>query len=303
MQGFPFGTLVCNREEKRMDMKINWYPGHMTRAKRKIQEALPQVDLIIELLDARAPYSSSNPSFSELFARKPVLTLLTKCTLADPAMTSRIVSRLRTSDRVVIPVDCKTGMGVKNVAPAIRELMAEKLQRNAEKGIKKPMRAMVVGITNVGKSTFINTFVGAKKAKAEDRPGVTRSNQWIPAPSMGVELLDTPGVLWPKFDDQRVAVNLASLGAINDEILDLVELAVALLGVLRVRYPELLKARYKAEWEPSDTDYELFQIIARKRGFIRSGAEVDDDRTAAVLLDEFRAGKIGQITLDHEEGV
>ena len=277
-----------------MDRDIVWYPGHMTRAKRKIQESLPLVDMVIELLDARAPLSSRNPSFAELFKGKPSLTLLTKCSLA----VSRYVNLLKDKDRFVVPIDCKTGMGVKNVAPAIRELMAEKLERYAAKGMNKPIRAMVVGITNVGKSTFINTFAGSKKAKAEDRPGVTRHNQWISVPAMGVELLDTPGVLWHKFEDQTVAKKLAALGAIRDEILDQIELSCALLGMLRVSYPELLQARYKVEWTDEDSDYDLFIKIARKRGFIRAGAEVDDDRTASVLLDEFRAGKIGEITLD-----
>lgn len=281
-----------------MDQEIVWYPGHMNRARRKIQESLPQVDMVIELLDARAPISSRNPSFAELFASKPSLTLLTKCSLADRRAVSRYVNLLKEKDRMVVPIDCKTGMGVKNVAPAIRELMAEKLERYAAKGMKRPIRAMVVGITNVGKSTFINTFVGARKAKAEDRPGVTRHNQWIPVPSMGVELLDTPGVLWHKFEDQTVARKLAVLGAIRDEILDQTELACQLLGMLRERYPELLTARYRAEWTEADSDYDLFLKIARKRGFIRSGGAVDEERTAAVLLDEFRSGKIGEITLD-----
>lgn len=281
-----------------MDRDIVWYPGHMNRARRKIKESLPLVDLVIELVDARAPLSSRNPSFAELFAGKPSLTLLTKCSLADRNAVSKYVNLLKSEDRMVLPIDCKTGMGVRKVAPAIRELMAEKLARYEAKGMKKPLRAMVVGITNVGKSTFINTFAGAKKAKAEDRPGVTRSNQWIAVPAMGVELLDTPGLLWHKFEDQMVARKLAMLGSIRDEILDQVELSCALLGILREKYPELLSARYKAEWTEEDTDYELFEKIARKRGWIRSGGVVDEDRTASVLLDEFRAGTIGEITLD-----
>lgn len=281
-----------------MDREIVWYPGHMNRARRKIKESLPLVDLVIELLDARAPLSSRNPSFAELFAGKPSLTLLTKCSLADRNAVSKYVNLLKGEQRMVQPIDCKTGMGVKKVAPAIRELMAEKLARYEAKGMKKPLRAMVVGITNVGKSTFINTFAGAKKAKAEDRPGVTRSNQWIAVPAMGVELLDTPGLLWHKFEDQTVARKLAILGSIRDEILDQVELACAMLGMLREKYPELLAARYKAEWTDEDSDYDLFEIIARKRGWIRSGGIVDEDRTASVLLDEFRSGTIGQITLD-----
>ena len=281
-----------------MDKNIVWYPGHMARAKRKIQEALPLVDMVIELLDARAPVSSRNPSFAELFSRKPCLTLLTKCSLSDPKAVNLFVNLLRRDMDLLVPIDCKTGSGMKNVAPAIRTLMADKLERDAAKGINKPIRAMIVGITNVGKSTFINTFAKNRKAKAEDRPGVTRQNQWVAVPSMGVELLDTPGLLWHKFDDQAVARKLAMLGSINDEILDQIELTCALLSILREKYPELLKARYKAEWTEEDTDYDLFEIIARKRGFLRSGGEIDEDRTAAVVLDEFRAGKIGQICLD-----
>lgn len=281
-----------------MDREIVWYPGHMNRARRKIKESLPLVDLVIELLDARAPLSSRNPSFGELFAGKPSLTLLTKCSLADRNAVSKYVNLLKGENRMVLPIDCKAGMGIKKVAPAIRELMAEKLARYEAKGMKKPLRAMVVGITNVGKSTFINTFAGAKKAKAEDRPGVTRSNQWIAVPAMGVELLDTPGLLWHKFEDQTVARKLAILGSIRDEILDQIELSCAMLGMLRVKYPALLTARYKVEWTDEDSDYDLFEKIARKRGWIRSGGVVDEDRTASVLLDEFRAGTIGQITLD-----
>lgn len=281
-----------------MDREIVWYPGHMNRARRRIKESLPLVDLVIELLDARAPLSSRNPSFAELFAGKPSLTLLTKCSLADRNAVSRYVNLLKGQDRMVLPIDCKAGMGIKKVAPAIRELMAEKLARYEAKGMKKPLRAMVVGITNVGKSTFINTFSGAKKAKAEDRPGVTRGNQWIAVPAMGVELLDTPGLLWHKFEDQTVACKLAILGSIRDEILDQVELSCAMLGMLREKYPALLTARYKVEWTDEDSDYDLFEKIARKRGWIRSGGVVDEDRTASVLLDEFRAGTIGQITLD-----
>lgn len=281
-----------------MDKQIVWYPGHMAKAKRKIQEALPLVDMVIELLDARAPLSSRNPSFSELFANKPCLTLLTKCSLADPQAVSRFVNQLKGEGHLLIPIDCKTGQGIKNVAPAIRELMSEKLERYAAKGMQRPIRAMIVGITNVGKSTFINTFAGKKKAKAEDRPGVTRNNQWVAIPAMGVELLDTPGVLWHKFEDQDVAKKLAMLGSIKDDILDQIELTCDLLGILRQKYPNLLQARYKAEWTEEDSNYELFEKIARKRGFIRTGNECDEDRTAAVVLDEFRSGKIGPITLD-----
>lgn len=281
-----------------MDKQIVWYPGHMARAKRRIQEALPLVDMVIELLDARAPVSSRNPSFTELFSRKPCLTLLTKCSLSDPKAVNRYVNLLKRDMDLLVPIDCKTGAGIKNVSPAIRTLMAEKLERDARKGIRKPVRAMIVGITNVGKSTFINTIAGSRRAKAEDRPGVTRQNQWFAVPSIGVEFLDTPGLRWHKFDDQDVARKLAMLGSINDDILDQTELVCALLAILRRKYPDLIRARYKAEWTEEDSDYDLFLEIGRRRGFLRSGGEIDEDRAAAVVLDEFRAGKIGPICLD-----
>lgn len=272
---------------------IVWYPGHMAKAKRLIAETLPQIDAVIELADARVPVSSRNPDFDKLFLGKPRLLLLTKSSLADAGATKHFDSSLG-----AITIDCKTGSGMQNIAPAIRQLMAERLERNAMKGVTRDIRVMVAGITNVGKSTFINTFSGTKKAKAEDRPGVTRSNTWIPT-DKGVVMMDTPGLLWHKFDDRSVAVKLACLGSIRDDILDQLELAIELLAMLRVKYPELLIERYKIGNIDEDEDnYDLFCRIAKKRGFIRSRAEVDEERTAAVLLDEFRGGKIGRITLD-----
>lgn len=272
---------------------IVWYPGHMAKAKRLIAETLPQIDAVIELADARVPVSSRNPDFDKLFSGKPRLLLLTKSSLADAGATKRFASSLG-----AIAIDCKTGSGMQNIAPAIRELMAERLERNAIKGVTRDIRVMVAGITNVGKSTFINTFSGTKKAKAEDRPGVTRSNTWIPT-DKGVVMMDTPGLLWHKFDDRSVAVKLACLGSIRDDILDQLELAIELLAMLRVKYPELLIERYKiGNIDEDEDDYDLFCRIAKKRGFIRSRAEVDEERTAAVLLDEFRGGRIGRITLD-----
>ncbi len=272
---------------------IVWYPGHMAKAKRLIAETLPQIDAVIELADARVPVSSRNPDFDKLFSGKPRLLLLTKSSLADAGATKRFASSLG-----AIAIDCKTGSGMQSIAPAIRQLMAERLERNAIKGVTRDIRVMVAGITNVGKSTFINTFSGTKKAKAEDRPGVTRSNTWIPT-DKGVVMMDTPGLLWHKFDDRSVAVKLACLGSIRDDILDQLELAIELLAMLRVKYPELLIERYKIGNIDEDEDnYDLFCRIAKKRGFIRSRAEVDEERTAAVLLDEFRGGRIGRITLD-----
>ncbi len=279
--------------DDRQNSTINWYPGHMAKAKRAIAEALPQIDAVIELADARVPVSSRNPDFASLFKNKPRLLLLTKSDLADEQATKAYIAANRG-----IAIDCKAGKGLGRVAPALNELLKEKLQRNREKGVVKDIRVMVAGITNVGKSTFINSFSGTKKAKAEDRPGVTRGNQWIPT-DKGIMLMDTPGLLWPKFQDPDVAVKLACLGSIRDEILDQLELAVRLIGMLRTDYAALLCGRYRLEEiGVEESDYDIFCRIALKRGFIRSGGIIDEERCAAILLDEFRGGKIGRITLD-----
>ena len=279
---------------------IVWYPGHMARAKRLIKEALPNIDMVIELLDARAPISSQNPDFQSLFGNKPILTLLTKSSLADPNETKYFENKLRRAGREVIAIDCKEGKGIKNIQNGIKTLMKEKLERDAARGIKRPVRAMVVGITNVGKSTLINTISGAKKAIAQDRPGVTRQNSRISIPSLGLELTDTPGILWHKFEDQTVGVKLACLGSIKDDILDTLELACRLIGIIRPYYSNCLCERFKIEINEEDSDFDLFEKIARKRGFLRAGGVIDEDRAAGVILDEFRAAKIGRITLDRE---
>lgn len=279
---------------------IVWYPGHMAKAKRLIKEALPKIDLVIQLLDARAPVSSRNPDFEQLFCNKKTLTLLTKSNLADRNATDLFVKRSKNDGLTVIPIDCKTGYGIKGLPAAIREVMKEKLERDAAKGIKRPVRAMIVGITNVGKSTLINTLSGTKKAAAEDRPGVTRHNSWIAVPSLSLELMDTPGLLWHKFDDRTVGVKLAALGSIKDDILDTYSLSVELVGLLRKKYTPLLCSSYGITVEESDTDLEVFEKIGKRRGFLRSGGVIDEDRTAARILDEFRSGKTGQITLDWE---
>lgn len=269
----------------------------MAKAKRAIAEVLPQIDAVIELADARVPLSSRNPDFSALFKNKPRLLLLTKASLADERATRAYIQQ----NRDTLAIDCKAGFGLNKVAPALAELLKDKLQRNRDRGIEKDMRVMVAGVTNVGKSTFINSFSGTKKAKAEDRPGVTRGNQWIPT-GKGIMLMDTPGLLWPKFQDRDVAVKLACLGSIRDEILDQLELACRLIGMLRDGYADLLCQRYKLEGiSDEENNYDIFCRIARKRGFIRSGNEIDEDRCAAILLDEFRGGKIGRITLDRQQ--
>lgn len=278
--------------------EIVWYPGHMAKAKRLIKEALPNIDMVIELLDARAPLSSKNPDFNSLFGNKPVLTLLTKSSLADPNSTKYFETKLKSAGREVIAIDCKEGKGIKNINAGIKALMREKLARDAARGIKRPIRAMVVGITNVGKSTLINTICGSKKAIAQDRPGVTRQNSRISVPALGLELTDTPGILWHKFDDELVGVKLACLGSIKDEILDTLELSCRLIGLIRVHYSSCITDRFGVVIEDEDSDYDVFEKIARRRGFLRSGGVIDEDRAAGVILDEFRAGKIGRITLD-----
>lgn len=278
---------------------IVWYPGHMAKAKRLIKESLPNIDMVIELLDARAPISSKNPDFDKLFGNKPVLTLLTKSGLADPNATKYYENKLKRSGREVIAIDCKTGLNIKSIQKGINTLMSEKLARDAARGIKRPIRAMVAGITNVGKSTLINTISGTKKAIAQDRPGVTRQNARIPVPSLGLELTDTPGILWHKFDDQIVGVKLACLGAIKDDILDTLELSCNLIGLIRANgYSKCLVDRFGIELSDEDSDYDVFEKISRRRGFLRSGGVIDEDRACGVILDEFRAGKIGRITLD-----
>lgn len=279
---------------------IVWFPGHMARAKRLIKEALPNIDMVIELLDARAPISSQNPDFKRLFGNKPVLTILTKSSLADPNATQYFQNKLKRSGREVIAIDCKDGKGIKNIQSGIKTLMKEKLERDAARGIKRPIRAMVAGITNVGKSTLINTISGTKKAIAQDRPGVTRQNARISVPSLGLELTDTPGILWHKFDDQTVGIKLACLGSIKDDILDTLELSCNLIGLIRNKYSHCLCERFKIEISDLDSDYDIFEKIAKKRGFLRSGGVIDEDRCAGVILDEFRAAKIGRITLDGE---
>lgn len=280
---------------------IQWFPGHMAKTRRMIQENLPEVDVVIELLDSRIPESSRNPEIRRLVRTKPILTLLTKASLSDPAVNDLWRRHYQKHNDSCLFIDSITGACLDRIAPAVRALAHDKLARYEEKGMSgRALKAMVVGIPNVGKSSLINRLCGAKKAKVEDRPGVTLTKQWVKT-SIGIELLDMPGVLWPKFEDQRVGENLAMTGAIKDAITDTQTLAVKLVGRLRADYPVLLCERYKlgnlAEYEGL-ADWELFELIGRRRGFLISGAEVSYERTAAVLLDEFRAGKIGKISLE-----
>ena len=279
---------------------IQWFPGHMAKTKRMMRECLSEVDIIIELLDARIPYSSKNPEINSLINGKPKITVFTKSTLADPDMTAKWVeSYAKRGERVVV-IDSTTGQGIEKLADAVREVMAEKLERYHLKGMDgRKLKAMIVGIPNVGKSSLINRIAGNKKAKVEDRPGVTVDKQWVPT-KIGFDLLDMPGVLWPKFEDQIVGENLAMTGAIRDQILDTEEIAMILCSRLMKVAPDKFMARYKLTEDETDglDSYDLFELVGRKRGFLISGGEVNHKRCADMLLDEFRGGKIGRITLE-----
>lgn len=273
----------------------------MAKTRRMISENLSNVDLIIEILDARIPYSSRNPEIKRLTAGKPTLLLLNKSSLADPAQNRIWMDRLSDENTAVLLTDCVTGEGLREMEPAIKRVLADKLRRYEERGMAgRRVRAMVLGIPNVGKSSLINRISGNKKAKVENRPGVTLDKQWVTT-SIGVDLLDMPGILWPKFEERRVGEHLALTGAIRDGILDLEELAVILVRRLRLLYPALLSERYKLgdlDRYSELSDYDLFGVIGRKRGFLVSGGDVNTERTAITLLDEFRSAKIGRITLD-----
>lgn len=275
---------------------IQWFPGHMARTRRKIQESLSQVDAVIEIVDARIPQSSRNPELDHWVGRKPRLIVLNKADLADEAATKRWISYYESRGIAAIAVDCKSGRGFNGFMPALRRILRDLIEKWESKGMNHAIRAMIVGIPNVGKSSFINRLNKGGKAKVEDRPGVTRQNQWFVVE--GAQLLDTPGVLWPKFEDHTVALHLAFTGAIKDQVLDMEEMACELLGILSRSYRDLLTARYKLTDELPDDTWELLQLVARKRGMLVSGGEVDTERAAIMLLDEYRGGKLGRITLE-----
>ncbi len=283
---------------------IQWFPGHMAKTRRLMQECLGSVDFTIEILDARIPVASRNPEIKKNLGQKPILTLLSKASMADPSLTEAWVRSRKENGEIWLPYDSITGEGTDALLPAIHTLLAEKLERYAAKGMSgRRLRAMVVGIPNVGKSTFINHMAGSKKAKAENRPGVTTAKQWVSSP-LGIDLLDMPGVLWPKFDDPIIGENLAITGAIKDAILNIDEIAMLLCGRLRELYPSLFATRYKlTEADLWENDlYDLFLTVGRRRGFLMSGGVVDEDRTAKTLLEEFRNAKIGRITLESPKG-
>ena len=279
-------------------MNISWYPGHMTKTRRQMEEDLRLVDAVCEILDARIPVSSRNPDIDAICGDKPRMVVLNRTDMADPGMTKRWSEYFKAKGVSVIRTDCKNRKGISDFAPAVRELLKEKLQKYAEKGQNgRSLKIMIVGIPNVGKSTFINQVSGSKSAKAENRPGVTRGKQWITV-GQGLLLLDTPGILWPKFDDPEVGMRLAYTGAVKDDILDLETLARNLARLLWERYPEAMTARYKLALPPEAEGWEVLEAAGRKRGFLVSGGEVDTERMARVLVDEYRSCKLGCFTLE-----
>ena len=272
----------------------------MAKTRRLMQENLGQVDLVLELLDARIPYSSKNPEIEKILGTKPKIAVLTKAALANPNVTKAWVDYYNTHGVTAVVIDNTTGAGINALEEAVKTVMADKLERYQNKGMAgRKLRSMIVGIPNVGKSSLINRLAGSKKAKVENRPGVTLNKQWVPT-EIGLDLLDMPGVLWPKFEDERVGQNLAMTGAIKDQILDIEEIAMLLCGRLMEVAPKEFMARYKLTEDETDglDCYDLFELVGRKRGFLVSGGEINHQRTAEMLLEEFRSAKIGRISLE-----
>ena len=278
-------------------MNIQWYPGHMTKTRRQMEADLKQVDAVCEIVDARIPISSRNPDIDSICGSKPRILVLNRMDLADPDATQKWAAYFRSKGMAVIATDCKTRRGIADFTPAARAACAEKLQRDAARGMNRPLRVMVVGIPNVGKSTFINSYAGKAVAKTGNKPGVTKGKQWIRL-NKDVELLDTPGILWPKFEDQTVGLRLALVGAMNDQILNIDELAISLIDCLKRDYPGVLTARY--EVDEQEENVAILYGIAAKRMCVGKGGEIDYSKAAALLIDEFRSGALGRITLDRK---
>lgn len=280
---------------------VQWFPGHMAKTRRLIKESLPFVDLVTEIVDARIPLSSSNPELAEMIGNKPRVVLLNKCDVADEKATAKWVDYYKKNGMFAIPVDCRSGKGLNAYLPLVREILKDKIKRNTEKGmVGKPLRVMVVGIPNTGKSSFINKMAGRNRAKVADKPGVTRSNSWF-AVGSGIELLDTPGVLWPKFEDKSVGDKLAFIGSVKDQVIDIETLALRLIDVLKNGYADRITERYKITEFQDKEDYEILEMIGRKRGMLISGGEIDYERVSVMLLDEYRGGKLGRLTLEFPE--
>ena len=280
------------------NLHIQWYPGHMTKTRRMMEKELPIMDAVVHLLDARVVSSSMNPDFEDLFKHKKRMFLLNKADLASADVTNKWIDYFKAQGHMALPLSCMEPKTVKSVIPAIRELLSEKINRYMQKGMNKSMRIMITGIPNVGKSTLINLLAGRKVAAAQDRPGVTRAKQWVTLADR-IDLLDTPGMLWPKFENPQTGMFLAFIGAINDDILDKTELALEFIRFMKEFYPSALAQRYKLTDNVVDMDaLEIYEQICRKRGFLIAGGDFDYERAAAVILDEFRAGKLGRVSFE-----
>ena len=282
-------------------MHIQWYPGHMTKTRRQIEADLKLVDAICEIVDARIPMSSRNPDIDAICGNKPRIIILNRMDLADPEATKKWMAYFRGQGMAAVATDCKTRRGIADFQPAVRSVLKEKLERNAARGMNKPLRVMIVGIPNVGKSTLINQISGRKGAKAENRPGVTRGKQWVTVDN-GLLLLDTPGILWPKFEDPEVGMMLAYTGAVKEDIIDIEELSCRLMTLLSTYYPQTLVDRYGITIPEDATGYELLELTGKKRGFLMARGEINTERMARVLLDDYRSGKLGRLTFELPEG-
>ena len=281
-------------------MNIQWYPGHMTKTRRQIEADLKQVDAVCEIVDARIPISSRNPDIDSICGNKPRIIVLNRMDLADPEATKRWIAYFRSQGMAALATDCKSKKGISAFQPAVRSVLTEKIQRNAARGMNKPLKIMIVGIPNVGKSTLINQISGRKGAKAENRPGVTRGKQWVSVDN-GLLLLDTPGILWPKFEDPNVGMKLAYTGAVKENVIDTEELAAFLMSLLWRYYPETLRQRYKIDMPADTPGYMLLEEAGRKRGYLLARGEIHTERMAKVLVDEYRSAKLGRFTLEMPE--
>ena len=281
-------------------LNIQWYPGHMTKTRRQMEQDLKQVDAVCEIMDARIPISSRNPDIDSICGNKPRMVILNRLDLADPDATARWAAHFRKQGIAAVATDCKSRKGITQFTPAVRQLLEEKIQRDASRGMTRALRIMIVGIPNVGKSTLINQISGRKGAKAENRPGVTRGKQWVTV-DKDLLLMDTPGILWPKFEDPNVGMMLAYTGAVKDGVMDLEELACRLMELLWKHYPKLIQERYGIESDPDTPGWQLLEQAGRKRGFLLARGEINTERMAKVLIDEFRGGKLGRLTLEMPE--
>ena len=284
------------------NMNIQWYPGHMTKTRRQMEQDLKQVDAVCEIMDARIPISSRNPDIDSICGSKPRMVILNRLDLADPDATARWAAHFKKQGIAAVATDCKSRKGINQFTPTVRQLLHEKIERDAAKGMTRALRIMIVGIPNVGKSTLINQISGRKGAKAENRPGVTRGKQWVTV-DKDLLLMDTPGILWPKFEDTNVGLMLAYTGAVKDGVMDLEELACRLIELLWKRYPDMVRERYGIDCEPDVPGWELLEMAGKKRGYLLARGEINTERMAKVLVDEFRGGKLGRLTLELPEDI